>query len=209
MWYQYARAPTRKSTGHTTVYSTFFLARHILGEYAFVIMSNNNRLDQLAEASLLTDTLHRIQQDLQSLCEDVNQLKGSQSTLHLPWSGDERASETITPQSGIQEPTERILGTSWAEEMDILDPILTEEPSDAARIVEVTLCTEACIKAGFQSMTNATLRCLHSKHILPKAPMTIAPCLDKVYADSCSKNTKQSDRVLAHIQALTLDAMGP
>ena len=181
----------------------------MLGEYAFVIMSSNNGLDQLAEASSLTDTLHGIQQDLQSLREDVNQLKGSQSTLHLPRSGDERASEMITLQSGVQESTERIPGTSWAEEMDILDPILTEEPSDAARIVEVTPCTEACIKAGFQSMPNGTRRCLRSKHILPKAPTTIAPRLDKVYVDSCSKNTKQSDRVLACIQALTLDAAGP
>ena len=127
----------------------------MLGEYAFVIMSSNNGLDQLAEASSLTDTLHRIQQDLQSLREDVNQLKGSQSTLHLPRSGDERASETITPQSGVQEPTERIPGMSWAEKMDILDPILTEEPSVAAqpsyaaRIVEVTPCTEACIKQAY------------------------------------------------------------
>lgn len=43
---------------------------------------------------------------------------------------------------------------SWAKEMDILDPILAEEPGDAAYIVEVTPCTEACIKASFQSMLN-------------------------------------------------------
>ena len=35
------------------------------------------------------------------------------------------------------------------------------------------------------------------------------PHLDKVYANSCSKSTKQSDRALVHIQALTLDAVGP
>ena len=90
-----------------------------------------------------------------------------------------------------------------------VDPILAEEPGDAARIVEVTPRTEACIKAGFQSMPNAIRRCLRSKHILAKAPTTIAPRLDKVYADSCSKSTKQSDRALARIQALTLDAVGP
>lgn len=54
--------------------------------------------------------------------------------------------------------------------MDILDPILTE-PGDAASIVEVTPRTETCIKAGFQSMSNATRRCLRSKDILPKAPL--------------------------------------
>ena len=38
--------------------------------------------------------------------------------------------------------------------MDILDPILAEEPGDVAYIVEVTHYTEACIKANFQSMLN-------------------------------------------------------
>ena len=40
-------------------------------------MSNNNGLDQLAEASSLTDALLGIQQDFQSLHEDVNRLKGT------------------------------------------------------------------------------------------------------------------------------------
>ena len=90
MWYQCSRAPTRLSTRHTTVYSTFFLAHHMLGEYAFVIMSSNNGLDQLAEASSLTDTLHGIQQDLQSLREDVNQLKGSQTCHKVVMKGHQR-----------------------------------------------------------------------------------------------------------------------
>ena len=66
--------------------------------------------------------------------------------------------------------------------MDILDPILEEEPGNAACIVEVTPRTEVCIKASFQSMLNAAQRSLCSKFILPKASATITPCLDKVYA---------------------------
>ena len=50
---------------------------------------------------------------------------------------------------------------------------------------------------------------MRSKFILPKAPVTRAPRLDKVYVDSCSKSTKQADRSLAHIQALMLDVAGP
>ena len=50
---------------------------------------------------------------------------------------------------------------------------------------------------------------MRSKFILPKAPVTITLRLDKVYADSCSKSTKQADKLLARIQALTLDAAGP
>ena len=69
-------------------------------------------------------------------------------------------------------PTES--GNELAKEMDILDPILAEEPGDAACIVEVIPHTEARIKASFQSMPNATQRCLRSNHILPKASMIIA-----------------------------------
>ena len=148
----------------------------------------NSGLDQLAEATSLTDTLRGIQQDLGSLREDVNRLKEKDSTPHPPRSCEGRTLELAAPRSGVQEPVERIPGTSWAEEMDILDPVLTEEPGDAARIVEVMPRTEACIKASFQSMPNSTRRNLRSKFILPKAPSTIAPRLDKVYGDSCSEH---------------------
>ena len=50
---------------------------------------------------------------------------------------------------------------------------------------------------------------MRSKFILPKAPVTRAPRLDKVYADSCLKSTKQSDKSLVRVQALMLDAVGP
>ena len=174
-------------------------------------MSNNSGLDQLAEASSLTDALLEIQQDLQSLHEGVNRLKGtgSHSTLHLPQSGDERASETIMPQSGVQEPTKRIPGTSWIEEMDILNPILAEEPSDTARIVEVTPRTEACINAGFSQCLTPPGDACTASIFSQRCQQPLPPYLDKVYADSCSKSTTQSDRALAHIQALTLDAVGP
>ena len=140
---------------------------------------SSNGLDRLAEASSLTDTLRSIQRDMQVLREDVNHLKANDSASRPPRSGDGRTQEGITSRSDIHDPTDRIPGTSWAEEMDILDPIL-EERGDAARIVEVTPCTEACIKASFQSMSNAAWRSLRSKFILPKVSATITPCLDKV-----------------------------
>ena len=68
-------APAHISTGHATIYLTFFLARHLLGEYDLVTMlmlSSNNGLAQLAKVSSLTDALCGIQQDLESLREDVN-----------------------------------------------------------------------------------------------------------------------------------------
>lgn len=42
----------------------------------------------------------------------------------------------------------------------------------------------------------------------PKGIDDHRPCLDKVYADSCSKSTKQLNRALGHIQTLTLDSVG-
>ena len=93
--------------------------------------------------------------------------------------------------------------------MDILDPILDKQASDEAHVVKVSPRTEACITASFHSMPNSARRSLRSKFILPKAPVTYAPCLDKVYVDSCLKSNKQADRSLACVQALMLDAAGP
>ena len=75
------------------------------------------------------------------------------------------------------------------EEIDILYPILMEEPNDAARITEVTPRTEVCIKASFQSMPNSARRSLRSKFILPKVAATIAPCLEKVYGRAPNRQT--------------------
>ena len=108
-----------------------------------------------------------------------------------------------------QDPAQRIPGTSWADEMDILDPILDEQARDEACVVEFSPHTEACITVSFHSMPNSARRSLWSKFILPKAPVTRTPLLDKIYADSCSKSTQQADRSLARVQALMLDAAGP
>ena len=159
-------------------------------------------LDQLATASSLTDTLKEIQEGVQTLRENVNRLKAS--GLGPP----SQEQSTTTPRNNDQDPAQRILGTSWAEEMDILDPILDEQASDEARVMEVLPRTEACIMASFHSMPNSARRSLRSKFILSKAPVTRAPCLEKVYADSCSKSTKQADRSLVRIQALMFDAAG-
>ena len=147
---------------------------------------------------------------MKALREDVNRLKGGDPASQLSRSDAGNSQEAIAsmPRSGLFEATERIPGTTWAEEMDTLDPILDKD-RDIARVVEVSPRTEECIRTSFRSLPNATRRNLQSKFILPKAPVTITPCLDKVYADSCSKSTKQADKSLARIQALTLDAARP
>ena len=144
------------------------------------------------------------------LREDVNRLKGGDPASQPSRSDTGNSQEGIAsmPRSGLFEATERFLGTTWVEEMDTLNPILDED-QDIAQLVEVSPCTEECIRTSFRSLPNATRQNLRSKFILLKAPVTITPRLDKVYADSCSKSTKQADKSLARIQALTLDAAGP
>ena len=160
-----------------------------------------NGLDQLVMASSLTDMLKELQEGIRALHEDVNRLKTNGPTL------PPRKLSTVTPQHSKQDSTQRIPGMNWAEEMDILDPILDDEPGDKARIVEVSPHTGTCITVSFRSMANSVRRTLRSKFILLKVPVTCAPRLDKVYADLCSKSTKQSDKSLAWIQALMLDAV--
>ena len=171
---------------------------------------SNTGLDQLALASSFTEAMKEICQEMKTLREDVNRLKGGDPASQPSRSDAGSSQEGIvsTPRSGLFEATERIPGTTWAEEMDTLDPILDED-RDIARVVEVSPRTEECIRTSFRSLPNATRRNLRSKFILPKAPVTITPRLDKVYADSCSKSTKQADKSLARIQALTLDTAGP
>ena len=171
---------------------------------------SNTGLDQLALASSFTEAMKEIRQEMKVLREDVNCLKGRHPASQPSRSDAGNSQEGIAsmPQSGLFEATKRIPGTTWAEEMDTLDPILDED-RDIARLVEVSPRTEECIRTSFRSLLNATRRNLRSKFILLKVPVTITPRLDKVYADSCSKNTKQADKSLARIQALTLDAAGP
>ena len=55
-------------------------------------------------------------------------------------------------------------------------------------------------------MNNTEHRQLGQQYIIPD---TTSPCLDKVMAVECSKNTKSADLQLSRIQALLLDAVGP
>lgn len=75
----------------------------MLGEHDLVtvlMLSSNNGLDQLAEASLLTDALCGILLDLQSLWESVNRLKGNDST-HTRHKVVMEGHQRQLPQSGI------------------------------------------------------------------------------------------------------------
>ena len=117
-----------------------------------------------------------------------------------------------SPSAPVTEPTTLIKGMSWVEEMDILDPIEDEEAVDShdeVRLVEVGPRTEEHIKRSFVSLPNSDRRQLWNGFALPKVAVTKMPSLDPVMAAQCSKSTKANDKVLARLQALTLDAVGP
>ena len=93
------------------------------------------------------------------------------SSTTMEWQGQCTGREhhsTSVPQSALHDPIKRSSGTRWAEDMDILDSILEEEPSNTAHAVEVMPCTEMCIKASFCSMSNMGWRSLCSNFITPK-----------------------------------------
>jgi len=141
---------------------------------------------------------------MRALREDVSCLQ--EQDHQPPRSGEQGSQEGIlvTPRETPRDSTERIPGTSW----DTIDPILEGDPSDSAHVVEESPRTEACIKASFHSMPNGVRRSLRSQFMLAKVASTISLRVDKVFAELCLKSTKQADKTLARLQALTLDAVG-
>ena len=121
-----------------------------------------------------------------------------------------------SPVMPVLEPSSCIEGTSWVEEMDIRDSIQDEEVEEEAGgncdevcLVEVGPWTEEHIKRSFVFMTNNDRHQLRNKFALPKVAVTKTPSLDPVMAVKCSKGTKANDKVLAYLQALTLDTVRP
>ena len=166
---QCACAPTtHKYRTHYRIFDLFLSSPHAWlrqFEQSFVIMLNTG-LDQLALVLSFTEALKEICQEIKALREDVNQWKDGDlaSQPSRSEAGSSHKGAALTPQSGLLEATERIPGTTWAKEMDALDPILDEE-RDVVQVVEVSLRTEECIRTSFQSLLNATRQTLQSKFI--------------------------------------------
>ena len=97
--------------------------------------------------------------------------------------------------------------------MDLRDPVDEDDTEvsarDEVRLVEFGARTEQHLTRSFVSINNAERRQLRSAFALPKVAITKAPTLDPVMSSQCSKSTKTSDKALARVQALTLDAIGP
>lgn len=155
-------------------------------------------LEALSEAGEVIKQLRELQTQMKTLQDDVNAIRRPRVTR-------------VSPE--VPDAATRIEGTTWAEEMDLRDPLDEEEETDGARdevrLVEVGHRTEQHLVRSFVSINNSERRQLRNAFALPKVAITKTPSLDPVMASQCSKNTKTNDKALARVQALTLDAIGP
>ena len=155
-------------------------------------------LAALSEAGEIVKQLRELQSEMKTLCEDVNAIRRPRVSRVSP---------------DLPDATIRIEGTTWAEEMDLRDPVDEDDTEvlarDEVRLVEVGARTEQHLTRSFVSINNLERRQLRSAFALPKVAVTKALTLDPVMSSQCSKSTKTNDKALARVQALTLDAIGP
>ena len=166
-------------------------------------------LNLLSDAALLGRTLQDLQDQMTAMRGEIAALRGASQS-------SSSAATAITPAHDGSQPgtsgylsSSRISGTSWAEEMDIIQPLDNDDAPDAdvscsegARVVEVSEATQKLLKRSFESMKNSQRLQTRNDFSLPKVAITKTPSLDQMMASQCSKSTKC-------IQALMLDAVAP
>ena len=173
-------------------------------------------LNLLSDAALLGRTLQDLQDQMTAMRGEIAALRGASQS-------SSSAATAITPAHDGSQPgtsgylsSSRISGTSWAEEMDIIQPLDNDDAPDAdvscsegARVVEVSEATQKLLKRSFESMKNSQRLQTRNDFSLPKVAITKTPSLDQMMASQCSKSTKSNDWSLSRIQALMLDAVAP
>ena len=153
----------------------------------------------LLEASKIVKQLWELQYQIKTFQEDINVIRcPSVSRIFLNLKGA----------------TTRIEGMTWAEEMDLRDPVdekdETEGPAcEKVLQVEIGTRTEQHLTRSFVSINNTEQRQLCNAFALPKVAITKAPTLDPVMFSQCSKSTKKNDKALTRDQALTLTPFDP
>jgi len=98
-----------------------------------------------------------------------------------------------------------------AERIEFEEEYTLEELLQNSKVLltEVTQPTEEFLHEAFAQKDNATQSQFWQQFIVSSTSFTIAPYLDKMIADECSKSTNTSNNTLSWIQALYLDAVGP
>jgi len=175
-------------------------------------------MDSLAAASEILTQLKQLTDGMASIRQDVDALKLESSHQRRPPGeeadndGDDTTAQLpgqllATHDSGRtgQEPAACNQGSSWAEEMDSVDPLLdNDEPTpEAARVKVVPVMdrTNKFLTEAFsRRISGAGRRALHSHYTLPQNELTRAPFLDTMMASECSRQTKSTDRSLYTLQ---------
>ena len=181
--------------------------------------------DDQNQFALLQSSLRRMEEQLLTVCADVEQLKRSQPPdreAQLP--GDPQLPGTVqstfsTPVTGVDD-DDGIVSTrlSWDEQMELLEDEQNRSPVDTTGnrpkgeklpLTKVEKETEDFLREAFTALDNEDRKSVRKRFIVPDTPFTMAPHLDKVMAAECSKSTKAADQAHSRIQALFLDAVGP
>ena len=163
------------------------------------------------------------------LRQDVNHLMSAsslqrdQSTNPGSGAADNMTSELVPPtppplnsksaSATVLEPPHRIPGTTWAEEMDMISPLVDETPPGITPMIQVVPVSERTNKflneAFATKLTPVQRKTLRSQYTLPQNELMKNLILDTMLASQCSSATKSMDRTLSSLQVRVLEAVGP
>ena len=167
----------------------------------------------LAQLKQLSDGMASIRQDVDAL-KHASSLQGDDPTT--PGQGSAGIPSELAPRPSPDDttdpsylPSSRIVGTTWAEEMEIRDGTPTVTAS-TIQVVPVSERTNKFLDNAFSTELDPSERKkLRSHYTLPQNELTKTPFLDTMMANQCSGSTKALDRTLHTIQGRMLEAVGP
>ena len=187
-------------------------------------------MDSLSAASQILSQMKEFSEGMTLLRQDVDRLMRASSLQHdqstNPGSGtaDNMTSELVPPtpppsnsesaSATVLELPHRIPGTTWAEEMDMISPLVDDKTppgtTPTIQVVPVSERTDKFLNETFATkLTPVQRKTLRSQYTLPQNELTKNPILDTMLASQCSSATKSMDRTLSSLQGRVLEAIGP
>ena len=187
-------------------------------------------MDSLSAASHILSQMKEFSEGMTLLRQDVDRLmrasslQRDQSTNPGSGAADNMTSELVPPapppsnsesaSAMVLDSPHRIPGTTWAEEMDMISPLVDDETppgtTPTIQVVPVSERTNKFLNEAFATkLTPVQRKTLRSQYTLPQNELTKNPILDTMLASQCSSTTKSMDRTLSSLQGRVLEAVGP
>ena len=187
-------------------------------------------MDSLSAASQILSQMKEFSEGMTLLRQDVDRLmrasslQRDQSTNPGSGAADNMTSELFPPapppsnnesaSATVLEPPHRIPGTMWAEEMDMISPLVDDETppgiTPTIQVVPVSERTNKFLNETFATkLTPVQRKTLWSQYTLPQSELTKNPILDTMLVSQCSSATKSMDCTLSSLQGRVLEAVGP